>query len=113
MPDGFPAILETWSFWNTLTLTSFNEFHLGKFVVHKTNNEFSGLAIDQTHEQAIAVVKGDGGVTLRNVKLPSNGLGDGASFYKPIKKNKEFFHQEAAATSGNMKQQVLKYDCQA
>ena len=41
-----------------------------------------------------------------------NGLGDGASFYKPIKKNKaDFFHQEAAATSGNMKQQVLKDDC--
>ena len=39
----------------------FNEFKLGKFVVHKTHREFSGLAIDQAHEQANAVVKGDGG----------------------------------------------------
>ena len=39
----------------------FNEFQLGNFVVHKTNREFSGLAIDQAHEQANAVVKGDGG----------------------------------------------------
>ncbi|KAL0198142.1 hypothetical protein M9458_006682, partial [Cirrhinus mrigala] len=39
----------------------FNEFQLGKFVVHKTHREFSGIAIDQAHEQANAVVKGDGG----------------------------------------------------
>ena len=39
----------------------FSEFQLGKFVVHKTHREFSGLAIDQAHEQANAVVKGDGG----------------------------------------------------
>jgi hypothetical protein len=28
------------------------EFHRGKFVVHKSNREFSALAIDQAHEQA-------------------------------------------------------------
>ncbi|RXN31429.1 hypothetical protein ROHU_004760 [Labeo rohita] len=39
----------------------FSEFQLGKFVVHKTHREFSGIAIDQAHEQANAVVKGDGG----------------------------------------------------
>lgn len=39
----------------------FREFHFGKFVVHKTHREFSGKAIDQAHEQANAVVKGDGG----------------------------------------------------
>ena len=38
----------------------FNEFQLGNFVVHKTNREFSGLAINQAREQANAVVKGDG-----------------------------------------------------
>ena len=37
------------------------EFHQGKFVVHKTHRQFSGLAIDQAHEQANAIVKGDGG----------------------------------------------------
>ena len=37
------------------------EFHSGKFVVHKSNREFSALAIDQTNEQANAVIKGDGG----------------------------------------------------
>lgn len=39
----------------------FHEFQLGKFVVHKTHREFSSIAIDQAHEQANAVVKGDGG----------------------------------------------------
>ncbi len=38
-----------------------NEFQRGEFVVHKTHRECSGLAIDQAHEQANAVVKGDGG----------------------------------------------------
>ena len=37
------------------------EFHSGKFVVHKSNREFSALAIDQAHEQANAVIKCDGG----------------------------------------------------
>jgi len=37
------------------------EFHSGKCVVHKSNREFSALAIDQAHEQANAVIKGDGG----------------------------------------------------
>lgn len=37
------------------------EFHSGKFVVHKSNLEFSALDIDQAHEQAHAVIKGDGG----------------------------------------------------
>ena len=51
IPDGIRSILETWSLWNTLILSS-----LMNFGVHKTNREFSGLAIDQTHEQANAVV---------------------------------------------------------
>ncbi|KAJ8046459.1 hypothetical protein HOLleu_05133 [Holothuria leucospilota] len=37
------------------------EFHNGKFVIHKSNREFSGMAIDQAHEQANAVIKADGG----------------------------------------------------
>ena len=37
------------------------EFHSGKSVVHKSNREFSALAIDQAHEQANVVIKGDVG----------------------------------------------------
>ena len=37
------------------------EFKSGKFVVHKTSNKFSGMAIDLCHEQNNAVVKGLGG----------------------------------------------------
>ena len=37
------------------------EFHNGKFVVHKSSREFSAMAFDQAHEQANAVIKGDGG----------------------------------------------------
>ena len=36
-------------------------FHDGKFVVHKSNRDFSGMAIDQAHEHANAVIKGGGG----------------------------------------------------
>ena len=36
-------------------------FHAGKFVVHKPNRDFSGMAIDQAHVQSNAVIKGDGG----------------------------------------------------
>ena len=38
------------------------EFCSGNFVVHKPHREFSALAIDQAHEQADALMKGDGGV---------------------------------------------------
>ncbi|XP_041473700.1 uncharacterized protein LOC121422610 [Lytechinus variegatus] len=37
------------------------EFRSGKFVVHKTRNNFSAMAIDQYHEQNNALVKGCGG----------------------------------------------------
>ncbi len=37
------------------------EFLKGNFVVHKSSREFSALAIDQAHEQANAVIKGEGG----------------------------------------------------
>ena len=37
------------------------EFQNGKFVVHKSSRQFSAVAIDQAHEQANAVIKGDGG----------------------------------------------------
>ena len=39
----------------------FEEFHAGKFVVHKTSNKFSAMAIDQCHEQNNATVKESGG----------------------------------------------------
>ena len=37
------------------------EFQNGKFVVQKSSRQFSAVAIDQAHEQANAVIKGDGG----------------------------------------------------
>ena len=37
------------------------EFHKGNFAVRKSRREFSGMAIDQAHEQQNAVIKGDGG----------------------------------------------------
>ena len=37
------------------------EFQNGNFVVHKSCRTFSAMAIDQAHEQANAVIKGDGG----------------------------------------------------
>ena len=36
-------------------------FHAGMFVVHKSGRKFLGMAIDQAHEQANAIIKGDGG----------------------------------------------------
>jgi len=38
------------------------EFRDGKFVVFKSRRPFSAMAIDQAHEQANAVIKGEGGV---------------------------------------------------
>jgi len=40
----------------------FSQFNLGKFTVTKTTHKFSGISIDQAHEQLNAIVKGDGGV---------------------------------------------------
>ena len=37
------------------------EFSKGNFVVHKSQRDFSALAIDHAHEQNNAVIKGDGG----------------------------------------------------
>ena len=37
------------------------QFQEGNFVVHKFQHPFSGMAIDQAHEQNNALVKGDGG----------------------------------------------------
>ena len=36
-------------------------FLAGKFFIHKTGRTFSGMAIDQAHEQVNAIIKGDGG----------------------------------------------------
>ena len=38
-----------------------SEFNSGEFTIKKTTRAFSGLAIDQAHEQNNAIVKGDGG----------------------------------------------------
>ena len=37
------------------------EFCNGHFVISKTENQFSSIAIDQTHKQNNAVIKGVGG----------------------------------------------------
>lgn len=37
------------------------EFHKGNFVVHTNERKFTGLSIDQDHEQNNAVIKGEGG----------------------------------------------------
>ena len=37
-----------------------HEFNAGKFVVHKTSNKFSAMAIDLCHEQNNAIIKGSG-----------------------------------------------------
>ena len=39
----------------------FTEFEKGHFVVHKTHNTFSGIAIDHAHEQNNKLVNGNGG----------------------------------------------------
>lgn len=41
------------------------ELKKGKFVVHKSEREFSGLAIDQAHEQNNAVIKGTLSILLK------------------------------------------------
>lgn len=40
----------------------YEHFMNGKFVIQKTNREYSGIAIDQAHKQNNAVIKGDGGI---------------------------------------------------
>ena len=39
----------------------FEEFQSGRFVVFKSSRDFSAMAIDQAHEQANAIIKGEGG----------------------------------------------------
>ena len=39
----------------------FQQFSEGAFVVHKSPRAFSSIALDHAHEQANALVKGDGG----------------------------------------------------
>ena len=45
-----------------LPLPVLNEFRNGKFVVHRSPNHFSSIAIDQSHEQMNKIIKGSGGV---------------------------------------------------
>jgi len=40
------------------------EFHAGKFVIHKTISKFSAMEIDQCHEQNNATVEESGGAVL-------------------------------------------------
>ena len=43
------------------TSKGFQQFSEGAFVVHKSLHAFSSIALDHVHEQANALVKGDGG----------------------------------------------------
>jgi len=47
------------------------EFLTGKFVVHKTNNKFSAMAIDQCHEQNNATVKDSAGGAIGLMTNPA------------------------------------------
>ncbi len=46
---------------NNMPASLKEEFESGKFVIHKTTNPFSGIAVDQAHEQHNKLVKGQGG----------------------------------------------------
>lgn len=49
-------------------------FENGQFVARKSNRKFSGMALDQAHEQMNAILKGDGGTfILTNLILSSFG----------------------------------------
>ena len=45
------------------------EFEMARFVIHKSCHEFSGMAIDQAHEQANAVIKAE---QLVSQKIPQH-----------------------------------------
>ena len=49
----------------------YREFLRGNFVVHKTTHMFSGMGIDQAHEQNNAEVKGYGGAVGLTENLPA------------------------------------------
>ena len=53
------------------------EFEMGRFVIHKSCRGFSGMAIDQAHEQANAVIKADGGSSWYHRKSLSIAKMDG------------------------------------
>ena len=73
------------------------------------------LALDTkifAHPSAVEVVKTHIDKGQAAFKDFFNSVGDEASFYKPIKKNKtDFFHQQAAVSSTDKKKQLLKSDC--
>ena len=56
-----PVHLRDMFFFATKHPGVFAEFRKGNVVVKKTTHVFSGIAIDQAHEQNNASVKGDGG----------------------------------------------------
>ena len=73
------------------------EFHNGNFVVHKTDRIFSGMAIDQAHEQNNAVIKGDGGAVgltenpsaLRRWMMAGPEISKFVADYEAISRGKE------------------------
>ena len=46
---------------STLHPSVYTHFSEGRFVAHRTTRSFSGMALDQAHEQLNALVKGEGG----------------------------------------------------
>ena len=62
-------------YWDMQVLSSkhpdvHKHFSDGAFVIHKTNRAFSSIALDHTHEQVNAFVKGQGGA----VSLTENSV---------------------------------------
>ena len=57
MPDGYQYTYMTLEEKHPQIVAAFKA---GGFVIHKTTREFSPMSMDQAHEQANAVIKGDG-----------------------------------------------------
>jgi hypothetical protein len=96
------------------------EFLKGNFVVHKSNREFSALAIDQAHEHANAVIKGEGGAigvtedpsALRRWMVAGPEVSQLVSTYEKISEgkdvNEEQHHEETAHVQKTFLERVTK-----
>ncbi|KAK4304447.1 hypothetical protein Pmani_023602 [Petrolisthes manimaculis] len=79
-----------------------SEFSKGNFVVHKSKRRFSALAIDQAHEHANAVIKGEGGAigitedpsALRRWMVAGPEISHLVNMYEKISEKKEANEEE-------------------
>ena len=58
---SLPIHLRDMTSLSTLHPSVYAHFYEGSFVAHRTTRSFSGMALDQAHEQLNALVKGEGG----------------------------------------------------